>query len=591
MKFAAEKPNTDIDQILLAVTLMITATVVAGSVAKQLNLGSIVALLVVGMALGPQSPKPLLTGHVEELQTVGEIGVILLIFLVGLETKPEKLSSMRRLFYGLGTAQYLLTAIVVAGFLIAVARLHWQPALIMALGLAMSSDAIAISSLEEHAESSSPQSRAVMAVVIYQCFMAIPVLAVIPLLTASPMQDASRPTALKALEVCAAIATVYLFSRYALPKILATAARKYGIEAFTLIIIAAIFAAAWLMDTVGLSNALGAFMVGMILSASVFAYQIKASVSSIKGLLLSVFFIAIGMSIDLEEVIGIGGELFFYLPTLFLIKIAVVIAVGLGFRLGLRASVLAGLLLAPFDEIAYVVFSSAHKSGLLTERAYALSLTGISFSFVLSPVLINLGYKLVDRFKTERKPDLPLKALSESIHDHVVVVGYSYVGRVICMMLERASIPFIAFERDLDRIAEAKKEKREVYFGDITSPGGLNALAISRARAVIVTTRDFDAIKRLTSTLLHFAPDLKVMTAVPYLFQRDELRELGAAQVVALMPEGTLSFGRSVLGELGIQPDSIEPIMNSLRAADYASIRGVGSSIPEDGLKVAARKE
>src|SRR5215813_9522767 len=111
MKFAAEKPNTDIDQILLAVTVMIIATIVAGSVAKQLNLGSIVALLVVGMALGPHSPRPLLTGHVEELQTVGEIGVILLLFLVGLETKPGRLSSTHRLFLGLGTAQYLLTGL------------------------------------------------------------------------------------------------------------------------------------------------------------------------------------------------------------------------------------------------------------------------------------------------------------------------------------------------------------------------------------------------------------------------------------------------------------------------------------------------
>src|SRR5262247_538114 len=581
----------NIDQILLAVAVLITATLVAGSVAKQLNLGSIVALLIVGMVLGPHSPKPLLTGHVEELQTVGEIGVILLLFLVGLETKPERLSSMRRLFYGLGTAQYLLTAIVITGFLIAVAHLLWQSALIMALGLAMSSDAIAISSLEEHAETASPQSRAVMAVVIYQCFMAIPVLAVIPLLTASPGQDTPVPTVVKALEVCAAIATVYLFARYALPKILATAARKYGIEAFTLIIIAAIFAAAWLMDTVGLSNALGAFMVGMILSASVFAYQIKASVSSIKGLLLSVFFIAIGMSINLNEVIAIGGELFYYLPTLFLIKIAVVILLGLGFRLGLRASVLAGLLLAPFDEIAYVVFSSAHKSGLLTARAYALSLTGISFSFVLSPVLINLGYKMVDRFKTERKPDLPLKALSESIHGHVVVVGYSYVGRVICIMLERANIPYIAFELRLDRIAEAKKQKRKVYYGDVTDPAMMDTLAISRARAVIVTTRDYSAVKRLTGNLRHFDPGVKVMTAVPYLFQRDELRELGAAQVVALMPEGTLSFGRAVLGELGMKPERIEPIMTSLRAADYASVRRVGGTIPEDGPKDAEAKK
>jgi glutathione-regulated potassium-efflux system ancillary protein KefC len=136
--------------------VLITASIVAGSVAKQLNLGSIVALLIVGMVLGPHSPRPLLTGHVEELRTVGEVGVILLLFLVGLEIKPEKLSSMRRLFFGLGTAQYLLTTIAVAGLLIAVAHLLWQSALIMALGLAMSSDAIAIASLEEHAETASP---------------------------------------------------------------------------------------------------------------------------------------------------------------------------------------------------------------------------------------------------------------------------------------------------------------------------------------------------------------------------------------------------------------------------------------------------
>src|SRR5262245_42683457 len=260
------------------------------------------------MALGPHSPRPLLTGQVEELQTIGEIGVILLLFLVGLETQPAKLSSMRRLFLGLGTAQYLLTTIAIAGLLIAIAHVRWQSALTMALGLAMSSDAIAIASLEEHAETASPQNRAVTSVVIYQCFMTILVLAAIPLLGLPSAQDTPAPTIFKALEVCAAIATVYLFTRYALPKMLTLAAHKYGIETFTLIVIAAVFAAAWLMDTVGLSNALGAFMVGMILSASTFAYQIKASVSSIKGLLLSLFFIAIGMSINCEEFLGFGCQ-------------------------------------------------------------------------------------------------------------------------------------------------------------------------------------------------------------------------------------------------------------------------------------------
>jgi glutathione-regulated potassium-efflux system protein KefB len=577
----------DIDSILLAVAVMLTATIVAGSIAQKLNLGSIVALLVVGIALGPYSPRPLLTGHVEELQSVGEIGVILLLFLVGLDTQPQKLSSMRRLVFGLGTAQYLLTTAAIAGLLMAVASLHWQSAVIVALGLAMSSDAVAIASLQEHAESASPRGHAVMAVMIYQSFMAIPVLAVIPVLASSPLQ-APIPTVLKTLEVCAAIAAVYLFARYALPKALAFAARKHNIEGFTLIVFAAIFVAAWVMDTVGLSHALGAFMVGMILSTCVFADQIKASVSSIKGLLLRVFFIAIGMSINLQEVIAFGGPLLHYLPTLFVIKIALVIALALGFRLGLRTSVLVSLLLAPFDEIAFIIFSGAHSSGLLTDQGYTLGLITISFSFVVSPVLINFGYKLANRFTPEPQPDLPLEALSGVIHQHVIVIGYSYVGRVICMMLERASIPYLAFELSLDRLAEAEKWKHKVHYGDVTNPAMMGALAISHARAVIVTTRDYAAVKRITGTLRHFYPSVTVMAAVPYLFQRDELRNMGATQVVALAPEGTLSFGRSILGELGTKLDAVETIIGALRADDYALIRNVGGTVPENVAQDAA---
>src|SRR5215813_10923107 len=223
---AGEYQNMDIDSILLAVTVMLTATLVVGGVAQKLHLGSIVELLVVGMALGPYSPRPL---PVEDLQSVGEIGVILLLFLVGLDSQPQKLSSMRRLVLGLGTAQYLLTTAAIVGLLMAVANLHWQSAIIVALGLAMSSDAVALASLQEHADSASPRSQAVMAVAIYQSFMAIPVLAVIPVLASSPLQ-ASMPTVLKVLEVCAALAAVYLFARYALPKALALAARKHNIE-------------------------------------------------------------------------------------------------------------------------------------------------------------------------------------------------------------------------------------------------------------------------------------------------------------------------------------------------------------------------
>ncbi|HEY6382800.1 MAG TPA: cation:proton antiporter, partial [Pseudolabrys sp.] len=203
----------DTDQILLAVVVLLTAVVIAGGVAKKLNLGSTVALLAVGMALGPHSPKPLLTDHVDELQAVGEIGVVLLLFLVGLGTQPKRLLSMRRLVLGLGTAQLLLTAAAIAGLLIAVALEQWQWALIVGLGLAMSSDAVAISTLEERAESASPLGQAVMAVLINQSFMVIVVLAVIPILAAGLTQGIPVPNLDKAFEVIAAVAAVYGLGR------------------------------------------------------------------------------------------------------------------------------------------------------------------------------------------------------------------------------------------------------------------------------------------------------------------------------------------------------------------------------------------
>jgi len=574
-----------IDRILLAAAVMITAAVVAGAVAKRVNLGSTVAMLVVGIALGPHSPWPLLTGHVEDLQAFGEIGVILLLFLVGLDTQPRRLSTMRRLAFGLGSAQYLLTTAAIVGLLMAIAGLHWQAALIVALGLAMTSDAVAIQSLEDHAETASPLGRAVTAVVIYQGFAAIPVLAMIPVL-AAPGQDPTPPL-YKVLEVGAAIGAVYFAARHALPNILAFAARRYGVETFNLIVIAAIFAAAWVMDTVGLSSALGAFMVGMLLSTSIFADQIRASVSPLKGQLLAVFFIAIGMSIDLREVVALGGALLHYLSALVLLKVAVAIALALAFRLGVRTSILAGLLLAPFDEMAYLIFTSAYTGGLLPDRVYALGLLMISFSFVISPVLINLGYTLSARFTREPTADMPLEAISGSTRGHVIVVGYSYVGRVVCMILARAGIPYVAFDVSLERLADARKWKHNVHYGDVTNPAMMGALAIANARAVIVTTRDYSAVKRVTGNLRAFYPRVKVMTAVPYLFQRDELRRMGAKYVVALTPEGTLSLGKLVLVELGSRQDEIEAIIDSFRAGDYAPMRNAGDDTRKSGAETA----
>jgi voltage-gated potassium channel Kch len=204
----------------------------------------------------------------------------------------------------------------------------------------------------------------------------------------------------------------------------------------------------------------------------------------------------------------------------------------------------------------------------------------ISFSFMLSPVLINLGYKCSDRLASAPEPDVPLKALSESIENCVVVVGYSYVGRSICATLELAKVPYIVFEIDIERFSEAKKWNHNAHYGDVTEPMMMGTVSIARARSVILTTSGYEATKRMIGNLRQFYPNVPVMTAVQYLVQCDGLRRMGARQAVALMPEATLRFSRSVLSHLGVAPDEVESIINSFAADDYAVMRGVGGVGP-----------
>src|SRR5258706_4633956 len=501
-----------INQLMFAAALMMLATAVALGVAKKLNLGSIVALLVVGMALGPHSPLPLLTSHIEQLQAVGEIGVMLLMFVVGLDIEPKSLWSMRRLVFGLGPAQYLLTTAAIAALLVWVARLQWQSALVVGLGLAMSSSATPLPILQERAEEESPHGRATIAVDIFQGLRRIPVVALVVILGTGYSERGATAILDKALEVFAAVVAVYILGRLVLPQALVLTARNLGSGAFALIVVAGILIAGWLMEKVGLSMALGAFMIGVLLSTTMFAEQVKAAATRAKQVLLGLFFIAIGMAIDLKEVAALGSSLLFYLPVLLAIKFGILFVLARIFGLGWRASILTGVLMMPFDEIAYVIIASAKANGLLSARSHTVGLTLISLSFVVSPLMINLGYKMSDRFKRAPQLDLALHTMTEPMQDPVVIAGYSYIGRAICVMLEKVQIAYVCFETDIERLAEGHRWNHNVRYGDVTDTAMMGAIALARARSVIVTIGTYETAKRMIANLRQFNPNVPAMT-------------------------------------------------------------------------------
>jgi voltage-gated potassium channel Kch len=326
-------------------------------------------------------------------------------------------------------------------------------------------------------------------------------------------------------------------------------------------------------------------MIGSLLSTTVFAEQIKAAATPPKQVLLGLFFIAIGMEIDVREIALLGGKLFLYLPLFFAIKFAIASALSWVFGLSARRAMLAGLLLMPFDEIAYVIFASARSNGLLTANSYAIGLAMISFSFAVSPLLINLGHLVASRLpETGGSRIAPAEG---ALDVRAVVVGYGPVGRAICFMLERAGVAYVVFDADLDHVREAEKSKHNVYYGDLSNPTLMRTISIARARAVIVTGGSYEVTRRVIENLKRFHPATRTIAAVPALRHRDQLRRDGSPRVMALLPEGTLSFGRVVLDSLGIGPAQADGIVHSLQANDYAVLRNIGGA-DEDPHPAAA---
>ena len=577
----------NLTRLMFATAVLLAASAVALAFAKRLNLGSIVALIAVGAMLGPHSAMPLITEHVDEMQTVGEIGVMLLLFVVGLDIEPGKLWSMRRFVMRLGAAQYAFTVTAIAVLLRFVAGLPWQAALIAGLALAMGSDAIPLPILQARREGRTPHGRATVAVTIFQSLMVVPVLAVIPLLGPAASHGDVQADAWKALRIVAAIAAVYALGRFVLPRALARTARDLGSGAFSLVVLAGVLAAASIMEWVGVSMALGAFLVGVLLSTTIFADQVKAAATPAKQILLALFFIAIGMATDLKQIASMGPRLLAYLPLLLGVKLALVFLLARAFRMERRSALLTGLLLMPFDEVAYVILHNAKVNAILDASGYATGLAMISASFIVSPPLITLGYRLADRLRAGTAAARPTKPIPPG---RVVVVGYGSAGRAVCVMLERAGMAYVAFATDLEGIRAAERWHHHVRYGDLADLTMLATVGIASARAVIVTTGAPESARTIVANLRRFYPDVAVMTAVGSLAERDAIRQLGTPNVLPLATEGTLHFGRSVLESLGVDAGRCEAIVGALRSDDYAVLRGIVAGEPplQDELPAAA---
>jgi glutathione-regulated potassium-efflux system protein KefB len=355
-----------------------------------------------------------------------------------------------------------------------------------------------------------------------------------------------------------------------LPAILGWAARSRNDEAFSIAMFLSLLGAAWCMQKVGISMTLGAFLLGILLSASDYRYQIVATVEPFKGVLMGLFFIAVGMSIDVGALAKDWAVVLALIAAVMLIKIVLLLVLCLAFGKGIATSIRTAFSLSQVGEFAFVLFSVTAAEGLVSEKGVTVGFLAIAGSMVLTPLVIRLGENLAARY--DKGPEFAPGSYAKAMSRHLVIIGLDDVGHVIALMAERAGVPYVAFDREYQTVMRGKRAGRKVYLGDIYYRAVQEAAGLSRAAAVFISSTDMRRLKGITLTLRQNYPALDIYARVNTIRDQQELRARGIKHAATVFVESTLSRGASLLKEMGVAEDAVASLLESLREGDYAPL-------------------
>lgn len=562
-----------LDSFIVSALLLLVVTSVAVALFRHLGLGSVLGLLVAGVVVGPHSPGPYVTAHVEDVRHFTELGVVLLLFVIGLEMKPSRLWSLRRDLFGLGSLQILLTGIGITLY-VSLGVESWKTALFIGLTLSLSSTAFVMQLLQERGEFASHHGTGSFAVLLMQDLSMVPLLALVPLLSDTAAIASGIPLWEQLLILGGMFAVLGVFGLRVVPFALEWLARHDNREAFLLVVLLAVFVAAWAMHKAGVSMALGAFVMGMLLSGSRYNLQILAHIEPYKGLLMSLFFVAVGMSIDLGELAERPFEFVGHTAVLIAIKLVVLLPLALAFGYSRGDAVRITFYLAQAGEFGFVLFGSALVLEVIDEATFIMAVGVISLSMLLTPLLVRIGNALANRFegRDTESPVAPDDILDEP-QKRVLIGGYGRMGHTIATLLQASGIPFAAFDTNPERVAQGRAHGQPVLYGDISDPELLAAAHAGRASLVVLTIDHGSIALRALSHLRNAYPQVPVIARARDLEASAHLLQAGATQAFPEAIEASLRLGAEALRMVGAPADSVDLLMQGVRERGYELVR------------------
>ncbi|MBP5988589.1 MAG: glutathione-regulated potassium-efflux system protein KefC [Piscinibacter sp.] len=531
----------------------LAAAVLAVPLAKALGLGSIIGYLAAGIVIGPWGLK--LVSDPQDMLHFAEFGVVLMLFLVGLELEPRRLWALRRPIFGWGSVQLagsaaLMTAVGVA------CGVDWRIALVAALGLAMSSTAIGLGVLAERNLMATSSGQGVLSVMLLQDVAAIPILAFVPLLAGAGAAHEGGGW-WGAAKAAAVIAIIVLGGRLLLRPALRWIARSRTPEIFTAASLLLVVATAALMQSVGLSMALGAFLAGVLLAESEYRRELETDIEPFKGLLLGLFFIAVGMSIDFAVVLAQPLLVAAIVAGFLLVKAAVLWGMGRAMPIPARERPPFLILLAQGGEFGFVVFQSAATAGVIDAPTSSLLVAAVALSMLLTPLLLLASDRIRARRHARQDRAAPYDEIGDRIDDGhappVIIAGFGRYGQIVGRLLHASGFSATVLEHDAEQVEAVRRFGWQVYYGDATRLDLLRSAGADSARLFVLAIDDVEQSVAVARLVREHFPRLGIVARARNVSHYYQLRNLGVEAVERETLDSALMSGRSALELLGLE--------------------------------------
>ena len=560
---------------LQPVLILLMTAVLAVVVFRLLRLPPMLGYLLAGLVLGPRALGWIADS--EETRHLAEFGVVFLMFSIGLEFSLPKLVAMKRIVFGFGTAQVVISILLVM-IITWMLGFDWRIGFVLGGALAMSSTAIVIKMLAERLELNSLHGRQVIGVLLFQDLMVIPLLIIVPAL-ATEVDSNTSDFVVAVVKICIVLAIILFLGQKLMRPWLHVVAHQRSSELFVLNVLLITLGLAWLTELAGLSLALGAFLAGMLISETEYRYQVEDDIKPFRDVLLGLFFVTIGMLLDMHVVIENFIWIFMILAALVITKIILIAQLSRLFGTDSSTALRTGMNLAQAGEFGFVLLALAGEIGLIGNSILQPVLAAMVLSMFVAPFIIESSEPLIQRFYSSdwiyRAMQITsIAAQTMATQNHVIICGYGRSGQNIARILEQESIPFIALDLDPKRIQEAVSAGESVVYGDAARREVLIAAGLMRAKVLVVSYADTVSTIKILRHVQDLRPELSVVVRTNDDTDIDVLKEAGATEVVAEILEGSLMLASHALMFVDISTGRILRRIREIREQRYNLLRG-----------------